>query len=351
MIQNTKKILFLLETIRKNTNGFNSEINKLYSNTIIKNHRVEELLYNINEKYFFYKGIGSSLSDYGKKLLRDLEQKPDEALATIKKIEQQNETIKHQAEVSENLLRTPQPNLESISVIRKSRVEEYDAALKQIAATCVYLLVLYGGIKETRNLTWSDNDGIQEHIYSINTKFLPAIENLTLPRYSWIIEKRRIGGKSLIGDACFVLQYKPSDEVNKKCSALIKEPIGTHAFLNITAYETNEMNIPYCWGTGNIISVSPQNGLDILFHGLVEKPRSPFQNEYAQRIPAPLPLLKLLYNGKNYCASPETLVSILNQWESGYCVTKRIQNRRCVFCGRYLNTKSFICNNHFTSEL
>ena len=351
MIQNTKKILFLLETIRKNTSGYNSDINQLYSKTIRENQRVKELLYYINEKYCFYKGIGSSLSDVGKKLLGDLEQKPDEVLTTIKKIEQHNETIKHQAEVSENYLRTPKSNLESISIIRKNRVEEYDAALKQIAASCVYLLVLYGGIKETRNLSWSDNDGIQEHIYSVNTKFLPAIENMTLPRYSWIIEKKRLGGRALIGDECFVLYYKPSDEVFKKCSALIKEPIGTHAFLNITAYETNEMNVPYCWGTGNIISVSPRNGLDILINGLVERPRSPFQNEYSQRIPAPLPLLKLLYNGKNYCASPETLVSVMNQWESGYCVSKRTQERRCIFCGRYLNTKSFICNYHFTSEL
>lgn len=351
MIQNTKKILFLLETIRKNTNGFGSEINQLYSKTIKQNKSVRELFYNVNEKYCFYKGIGSSLADSAKTLLNDLEIKPDEVLTTIKKIEQHNETINHQAEISEELLRMPTSNLESISIIRKNRVDDYDAALKQIAATCVYLLVLYGGIKETRNLTWSDKDGIQEHIHSINTKFLPSLEKMVLPSHSWIIEKKRLGGRALIGEECFVLYYKPTEEVYKKCSSLIKEPIGTHSFLNITAYEENEINVPYCWGTGNIISVSPKNGLDILFDGLVEKPRSPFQNEYVRKMPAPITMLKLLFNGKNYCSTPETLVSLMNQWESGYCISKRVREKRCIFCGKYLNTNNFICNYHFTTEL
>ena len=351
MIQNTKKILYLLETIRKNTKGYSSEINQLYSQTIRNNQSVRELYNNVNNTYALYKGIGQSIADESKKLLRDLELKPDEVLSTIKKIEQKNETIRHQAEVCERLLRLSNSTLESITVIKKDKIESYDAALRQIAATCVYLIVLYNGIKGTRNLTWSDEDGIQEHIYNINTKFLPAIEQMSLPSYSWIIEKKRLGGRALIGEECFVLYYKPTEEVFKDCSSLIKEPIGTHSYLNVTAYENNEINVPYCWGTGNIISLSPDRGLEILSNGIVEKPRSPFQHEYKRKILAPLPLLKLLFNGKDYCASPETLVSIMNQWETGFSVSKRIQEKRCLFCGRYLNVSSFVCNYHFTSEL
>lgn len=351
MIDNTKKIVYLLDVIRKSTKGYSNEINSLYLDVIKQNSDVLSLSYNLNKKYNFYKGIGKSLAEESKSLLGELESDPENALQTIRKIGLKNEMLIHQADVCEKLLRSPNSTLESITIIEKKKTSAYNEALKQIAATCVYLIVLYTGANGIKNLTWFDGDGIQEHIHSVNTKFLPAIENMKIPEYSWIIEKKKMGGRALIGDKGFVLYYKRTEEVNKYCSALIKEPIGTHAFLNVMAYERDEVNVPFCWGIGNILSVTPKNAISLLTTGVVEKPRSPFPNEYNKKMLNPASLLKLLYNGKNYCASPETLVSLMNQWEAGYYINKMQEEKRCIFCGRLLNSNKLVCSSHFVSEL
>lgn len=350
IINNTKKILYLLDVLRKTTQGYSSEINKLYLETVKENHAVKELTQYINEEYLFYKGMGKTLSDEAESLLRDLERKPDEVLQTIRKIELKNDMINHQAKVCENLLCSPLPTLETITIIKKKEFDGVLETLRIIASTCVYLILLYNGPQGTKNLTWSDDDGVQEQIYKLNTKFLPAIKEMAIPEYSWVVEKKKLGGCVLIGDEGYVLSYKRTEDVEKYCSSFIKEPMGTHAFLNVTAYEKDELNVPICWGTGNILSVSPNIALEVLRKGVVQSARSPFSTEYERKMPAPLLLLKTLYNGQTFCATPETLVSLMNQWTIGNEISIKRRNRCCIFCGKAVSSSEIVCRNHFTSE-
>ncbi|MGN0114972.1 MAG: hypothetical protein ACI4DY_00440 [Monoglobaceae bacterium] len=353
MINNTKKIIYLLNTIKSSVSDYTEEMNKLYSEVIIKNRDVASLCENINHKYNFYHGYGENLANDAKSLLSDLEKKPEAALQTIGKIKSHNNLIMNHAEHCEKLLRSAMPIREPITVIKKENVDAYKMALERIAAACVYLIVLYNGasgIKNT-NLSWSDGDGIQERIRNINTNFLPALENVTVSDCSWIIKRKRVSNQFLLCDTVFCLEHVSHNKITELCSTLESEPIGAHAFLNVKAFNDAAINETYCWGTGNILSVSPKDALKLLNSGFYETARSPVEKEYCYKMPKPLELLKMLYDGKEFCASADELASAMNQWESGYYIQKRMDENKCLFCGRALHSDRLICKNHIVSEL
>ena len=72
----------------------------------------------------------------------------------------------------------------------------------------------------------------------------------------------------------------------------IRNPLGTHSFLNIDAYETNENDVPFCWGIGNIISFSPNEALSYLQKDIATHVATPTNIHFKGKMPTPIECIK-----------------------------------------------------------
>ena len=212
-------------------------------------------------------------------------------------------------------------------------------------------MTLYAGLNHIKNLTWDDTAGIQEMIYAVNTKYLPALCSVRRPNYSWIIRRKRLGGRALFGGDSYYLNYENTRSVEVLCSALHKEPIGTHAFLNIDAYESGEYDVPFCWGIGNIVSASPDTAILFLQNSVATKLRSPQASELRRKMPTPFECVKQLSDGAMFCITPDELLLSMNQWQVGHEIEERKRTHNCLFCGKHVDRNKLVCQSHFTTEL
>ena len=346
----TKRVLYFLGVLNKETTGHSDELAQLYKRALDENDDVMKLKMLLND-YVYYREIGNALYKNGEVLLEKVYSSPATALEILPKIRQAHESIDNTARICNELMHSPMPFSETITVLKKKDTIAYMTALKMIASTCIYLMTLYEGLNPIKNLTWDDRVGIQEMIYAVNTKYLPALCSVKRPNYSWVIRKKRMGGRALFGGDCFYLNYENSRSVEVLCSALHKEPIGTHAFLNIDAYESGTCDVPFCWGLGNIVSVSPGNALLFLQNGVATKVRSPRRDELRRKIPTPYECIKQLTDGSLFCVTPDELLLALNQWQIGHEIEERKRTHNCLFCGKHIKGDKLVCSAHFTSEL
>lgn len=345
----TKKVIYLLNMLRSETSGHASELNQLYGAAISEDDNVVQLCAFLND-YNFYSGVGHALFNSASQLIDKLRASPYDALQTLQSIRQMNETISKEAILCRNLLRSPEPFSDSITVVSKKDTIHYIEALKQTAKSAAYLIMLYGGMDMAKDLVWPTNAGLQECIYAVNTRYLKRLMGMNRPKYCWIIRKQKLSGRALFYGDYFSLNYESIESVNVLCSTLHKEPINTHAFLNINAYEADELEVPYCWGIGNLLSTSLSEALDFLKADVVTRLRSPSGDELTRKIPTPTECLRILTDGKPYCISPDELVNAMNQWQMGHEFYLRKQNGRCLICGKLVNRGIVVCPSHFTSE-
>lgn len=345
----TKKVIYFLNMLRRETTGHDAALNQLYGAVVSEDEDVVQLDAFLND-YNFYSGVGRTLHDNGSQLIDKLKANPYDAVQTLQSIRQMNEKIANEASLCSNLLRSPEPFFDNITVLPKKDIMDHIEALKQTANSAAYLMILYGGMSIVKDLTWPVNAGLQEYIYTVNTKYLNRLTEIKRPGYSWVIRKRKLGGQALFSGDYFYLNYESNRSVEVLCSALHKEPIGTHAFLNINAYEADEVDVPYCWGIGNLLSTTPSKALDFLKTDVVTHPRSPSANELTRKIPTPTECLRILTDGKPFCTSPDELVNAMNQWQMGHEFYLRKQNGRCLFCGLMVSRGASVCSSHFTTE-
>lgn len=346
----SKRVLYFLGLLNKETFGYTDEIAQLYKRALDENDDVIKLKMLLND-YVYYQEIGNSIYKNGIELLDRIYSTPTRSLEILPELKQAIELIEKHVKVCNELMCSPIPFSETITILKKKDTIAYMEALKMIASTCVYLITLYSGLSLNKNLTWDDKVGIQEMIYAVNTKYLPALCNVRRPNYSWVIRKKRMGGRALFGGDCFYLNYENTRSVEVLCSALHKEQIGTHAFLNIDAYETGASDVPFCWGLGNLISETPDNALLLLQNSVVTNVRSPKPDELRRKPPAPFECIKQLTGGAMFCISPDELLRALNQWQVGHEIETRKMTHNCLFCGKHVNGKNLVCTSHFTSEL
>lgn len=346
----SRKVLYFLGVLNNETSGYADEIAQLYNRALDENDDVVRLKTILNE-YVFYHEIGNALNKNGEDLLKTIYSNPTKSLEILPMLKQAYETIDNSARICNGLMHSPLPFLETITVLRKRDTLAYMEALRMIASTCVYLITLYAGIDPIKNLTWDDRVGVQEMIYAINTKYLPALCDVKRPNYSWVIRKKRMGGRALFGGDCFYLNYENTRSVEVLCSALNREPLGTHAFLNVDAYESDSCDVPFCWGLGNIVSVRPDNALLFLQNDIVTKVRSPKTDELNRKVPTPFECVSRLTDGAHFCVSPDELLLALNQWQIGHEIRERQRTHNCLFCGKRVNGNKLVCTSHFTTEL
>ena len=342
----SKRVLLFLDFLIRESSGHSEIIASLYKHALDEDDIVACLKRDLND-YSFYGEIGKSYYENGKKLLERIYSMPSQSPSILPMLKQVHETIEDEARNSRDMMCSPVPFSETLSVIKNSDTIAYMNALRMIAGSCVYLMTLYEGVESLRNLSWNDAVGIQEMIYAVNTKFIPSLCNVKQPDYSWVIQRKRFGGKFIFPGDWFCLDYKETKQVEVLCGALRKEPIGTHAFLNIDAYEAGEYDVPLCWGIGNIVSVTPESALQLLQSEIVTKVRSPHKAELEKRMPTPLECVKQLADGKLFCISPDELLITMNQWQQGYEIEVNKRANRCLFCGKPLDENTLVCTSHF----
>ncbi len=345
----SRKVLYFLEILARETKGHSEEIADIYKRAIDENDDVQSIKVFLDD-YVFFREIGKSLHHDGAELINRIYASPLEALELLIKIRQSRERMDSIFSNCDKLICSPFPTIETVSILRKKDIISYLETYKLIASTSVYLMLIYGGVSEIKDLTWNDMVGIQERIYSINARFIPKLRTVKHPNYGWMIKKRRLGGRALFGGEGFYLSYENIRSFELQCKALHKEPIGTHAFLNIDAYENGECDIPYCWGIGNIVSVSPGEALSFLQSDIVTKLRAPRIGEFSRKLPTPLECVKQLADGKKFCINADELLQAMNRWLVGNEIEKRKRSHNCLFCGKYIDSNKLVCSSHFNTE-
>lgn len=346
-----RKVICLLALLRGATEGREKELDRLYENALKEEKDVQTL-----EDYLngctFYGVIGGAMRKKGEKLMNMLYSQPSTAMETLRSVRQLNETIGCELYHCRALLCSPEPFSDSIEVLRTAELPAFRQALRTIADICVYLMAVYQGMEPLRELIWMDTGMIEEMIDSVNTRFIPALCQTPQPDCCWVITRKRLGGQALLGGCGFALSYESRSYMEKLCdSGYHKEPMGTHAFLNTRAFQEGELGVPCCWGVGNLVSLSPMEGLQLLGRGIVTRPRSPREEELQSPLPVPTECLRRLTEGGPFCISPEELVSVMDQWEVGHEAKLRKRDRRCLFCGKPLRDGRLVCSTHFTTEV
>lgn len=342
----SRKVLYFLELLNNETSGHADELAELFSRALDENEDVVRLKSLLTD-YVYYREGGDTLKEKGSEIIEAVYSAPAKALETLPHLKHMLERIEKEVEICDELMRSPFPFNDIISVLKKKDTMAYLSVLKTIAGASVYLMMLYGGMEPTRALTWADTGGIQEMVHAVNAELLPALCRVKRPEYSWVIRRKRLGGKALLGGDGYVLSYESARSVETVCRNLNKEPIGTHAFLNVSAYESGTYDVPFCWGTGNIISITPDNALLSLQKDVATKLRAPQGAELYRKLPTPFECVKQLADGRIFCISPENLLLAMNQWEMGYEIEKRKQTHNCLICGKHIAGNRLACSSHF----
>lgn len=344
----TKKLLYFLDFLNQNTEGASHEIAHMYNNVLDETDCVNELKSAISNNTFFGE-IGKMLLDDSKKLIEEVYLNPSKALEMLPHLVQAQRRIDSALDNSSGIVESPYPLNGAMTVLDSKSITAYIAALRQIASTCVYLICVYDGLDGIRELNWNDA-GVQESLYAVNTKFLAKLLKVKRPGYAWVIRKRRLGGRNLFGGDAFYLTYESISEIKLLTADVHKEKISSHAYLNITAHDLDLLDVPYCWGIGNIVSATPANAMQFLSKRVVTKLRAPSHDNLRRKVPIPTECLKVLADGLDYCISPDQLLVYMNQWQVGHEIEKRKQEHSCLFCGRHLTNKKLVCDEHFGTE-
>ena len=324
------KVLYLLGLLSRETSGSDAQLLALYQRALDEHDEIMRLR-RLLEECVFYNELGRGIHAEGSDALARIYREPASCLELLPRVAQSSERIESELRICEGWMSDPAPFRQDITVLRKRDVANYMTALRAIAASCVYLISVYSGPEAVGRLSWDDRVGIQEMLYAVNTRFLPALCAAERPSYCWVIRRRRLGGRALFGGDALYLSYEDIGEAEVLRSALHSEPIGTHAFLNINAFESEETNIPLCWGIGNLVSCGPDVALEMLNKRLVTHLRAPHSAELQRRMPGPLPCLRVLSDGRDFCVSPEELHHAMNQWLIGMYFPAAICSRTTSF--------------------
>ena len=159
----TNKVLFFLDFLTNQTQGCEEQLADLYNRALDENDNVQALKKLLNE-CIFYGEIGSSLHAEGVDILKEIYNAPNQALNRMPTVRQTYQRIENEVDLCSEMMKSPLPFSTTISVLKKKETNAYMTALKTIASTCVYLMMLYNGVDSIKNLTWDDRCGIQEMI-------------------------------------------------------------------------------------------------------------------------------------------------------------------------------------------
>lgn len=346
----TQKVLRLLELLSTNTSGHQLELTGLYKRALDENDTVKSLNSYLTE-YNYYGPQGESLVSEGDRQIKRIYESPTHACELLPEVSHCIEKIKIQCDVSRGALLNPYLSMDAVSVIKKRDAISYFEALKMIANVCVYLLFLYDGPQSLEYLIWDDSIGLQRMYELINTHFIPMLNTVKNFNKYWIIYKREGISDSVFDGSSYHLEYKRKASIEAECIGLRKERLGTHSYYNAATETSKGVNVPYCWGVGNILSFMPNEALLYAQRDLVTRTNSPSVNQLWSDMPTPLECIKRLTDDKAFCISPCELTQIMNQWATGIEIEKRKNSHNCLLCNRIISGNKLVCGIHFISEM
>ena len=346
---NSLKVLYLISLLKNATTGKEEILAQLYENAIFDNPDYKELSALLEENVF-YSEMGKSLYQSGQKLINAIIEQPSDVFNILRSVRQTHELIQHETQICKRLMEQPGAFNEPIIVLEKKRIPDYLKMLEMVAATCTYLIAVYNGIHSLKRLSWVESGDLSERIHAVNLVYLPALYQISnIPR-AWLISRKELGGKNLLGGTFFSISYLPYTHIKVLTSGLRKERLTPHFFLNVRAAETGEIDVPYCWGVGNIVSTNPNDSLRLLKSQVITKPAMPSHNDMLTPPLNPLKCIAVLSGQLPFCILPDDLVSLMNYWQMGYEINRRRQNRICLFCGKPVSTRRLVCPSHFSME-
>ena len=344
---NTLKVIYLLSLLRSASQGKEEVLTRLYENAMRDNPEYRELS-SLLADMEFYREMGNALRYEGKALTEAALKNPDGDLDTIRDMRKIRDRIKLGALESARLFEMPGAFMEPVTVVEQSLKAGYMRFLECVAAVCVYLLAVYVGAVSLENLHWVEGGGgLQERLHAVNSVFLPALcGEYPIPK-AWMITRKAAGGGNQFGGSFYSLSYFSDSNLKVLTSSYQAEQPTPLFFLNRQAVETGELNVPYCWGIGNLVSTVPEDALRLLHSGLVIKPSSPTKHDLSAPPPTPLECLHRLCGGSPFCISVEDLVNVLNKWQMGYDVMCIRQRGGCLLCARPVLNGGLVCPTHF----
>lgn len=342
----SRRVLYFLNFLNDHTTGHGEELSKLYTQALDENDDVSRMKF-LYENCSFYGELGRTTSKNVEKLLKAVYSDVDKALEIISEIKIENEVILHEIERCDELMHSPYPFRDSVTVLRKKAVPGYIGALDSIASACIYLLIVYKGIESLASYSWDDSAGLREKLYTVNNRLLPAILELKRPGYYWVIKRKNLGGKALFGGSGYFLSYESAKQAKFMTKGYKTEPVGAHAYLNVNAFDEEANNVPLCWGTGYITSLTPANAIQAIGKHLVTDLKTPTKEHLAYKMPAPAVLMRTLSGRNHYCITADELVKAMNQWQTGHEIEVRRATGRCLFCGNVVKRGNLICPKHF----
>ena len=346
----TERVLYFFSVLSRETSGHGEDLSKLFQRALDENDDIITLM-NQLEDLAFYNEVGGALKRDGEDIIELAYGAPQQAYEMLPQVSQVSETIRSSLKDSERVMANPYPNSDTVSVLRNSEIPNYIRSLRHIASSVIHLLLVYGGLDAIKDLSWNDTVGILEMLNNVSSRYIRHLMSYQLPGYSWVIRKKSVGGASFFMTDAFFLSFDRKESVDLLCQGYRKERIGTHAFYNVDAYRLSENDVPFCWGTGNIVSTMPNTALDCMKSYFCTNLRAPSETELRKPIPIPFELVRRLSNGREFCISPNELVRAMNWWQSGYDIERNKMTHNCLICGRHMQYSGLVCPHHFRSTL
>ena len=288
----------------------------------------------------FYRQSGRELCSRGEKLVRSVYSRPDEAYERIREVSGLCREIRMAREESYAALCNPLPDYDEVTCIAADREDGILEALEAAAAVSAFLIAKYRNPEALQGLSWAPNAGMSERLHGVNQVFLPALRQANPPELGWIISWDRPAG-GFLGGIPYSICYVRHEELKSRCMGgkILKMPGG---------YSLNAACVPgqsLCWGIGNLISLAPGRGLELLRGGIADKLKRPEQAQYCRPVPGPDRVMSILSGGREYCIAPEDLLTAMNLWAQGYEYLQRKAQGRCLLCGKTVG--SLFCPSHY----
>ena len=343
----TKRMLYFLTFLSKNTVGCSGEIASLYKRVLDEEGDVVKAGQYLEDCYFDRFAV--DLRDRANDILEKIYGNPANASELLPQLRQVIREMEQGLSGSKAIIANPLPTLENIHILKKRDFNACRSAMRAVANACVYLMLVYGGVERVRDLTWNDAAGLDEQMDAVNAVFLPKLMKLQIPAFGWIIRKKITGGRMSFGESVYELVYESAENMWIRCAGYHGYPMGTHAFYNVEAYESGRPEVPLCWGVGNITSCGSRDALSFLQEDVVTGLRSPNHSELKEGMPIPIECIRKLSDGRSFCVTPEELAYAMTRWSQGREIVSRENSQTCLICGERVGGGRLVCRRHFVS--
>lgn len=114
----SKKVLYFLGLLNRETSGHEDEIAEIYTRALDENDDITRLKMLLHD-YSFYREIGNALYKNGEEMLDKIYAMPSNALDILHQLKQAYESIDNEVRVCNELMHSPLPFSETITVLKK----------------------------------------------------------------------------------------------------------------------------------------------------------------------------------------------------------------------------------------